>query len=349
MKALNNIERIQFNNETLLQLLPLYECKGKEFYYNDLFQRDSAAFEKNTLEMDVYAIGKILDLDVTEARLKQWSKKALTPKNKDEELLRNIRIVLERLQTNISQFEFFSNELFDLGRGISKGIGQFNYLSYPVEGAGTLSKTKSKRYDLEELINLFEKLKNGKKNELIQLMCNFYIDFLNMDIFNSFNKEIGLIFLYTLLSLNFNVFRYISFFTYFLEKKEIIRQATIQAAYYWKEGYAQTETLFRVMVDILNSAYSEIEKIAHEYDFERTLNKSNSIENTITKLSSIFSKEDIRRLHPTVSDKTIDRTLKRLKDENKITPLGKGRTSRWQRVNDDDAFFGKKQLSMFKD
>ena len=348
MKALENIERIQFNNETLLQLLPLYECKGKEFYYKDLFQRDSLAFEKKTIEMDVIALAKILNLDVSESRIKQWGKKALTPKNKDEELLKNLKTSLVRLQELMDNFELYPNEVYDLAKIIAKGITTPSYQTYNVQGTGILAKSKSKFDDLEALIKLFNQLKNSKKYELIQLISNFYIDFYNMEIFVSQNEYVGLILLYTLIATNFRVFKYVSFFTYFLEKKEAIRTAEVQSTYYWNEGFSQTETLFRILLIILNSSYQEVERIAHEYEFEKTLNKSNNIENTISKLPSIFTKEDIRKQHPTISDTTIDRTLKRLRDEKKITPLGKGRTSRWQRVNEEDEVIrGMKQMTMF--
>jgi len=43
----------------------------------------------------------------------------------------------------------------------------------------------------------------------------------------------------------------------------------------------------------------------------------------------VFSKDDIRLKHPLISDSTINRTLKRLQQENKIRPLGKGRSAKW--------------------
>ena len=89
--------------------------------------------------------------------------------------------------------------------------------------------------------------------------------------------------------------------------------------------------------------------MAHEYMFEKELNKSNNIENSILKLDEIFTKEDLRKRHPNVSDATIDRTLKRLKDEDKIRPLGKGRSSKWQRIISGHRKFGIEQLSLFND
>jgi predicted HTH transcriptional regulator len=89
--------------------------------------------------------------------------------------------------------------------------------------------------------------------------------------------------------------------------------------------------------------------MAHEYAFEKELNKSDNIENSILKMEEIFTKEDIRKRHPNVSDATIDRTLKRLKDEDKIRPLGKGRSSKWQRIVSGHKKLGVEQLSLFND
>ena len=62
------------------------------------------------------------------------------------------------------------------------------------------------------------------------------------------------------------------------------------------------------------------------------MNKSNNIENTINKLEDVFTKDEIRLLHPYISDSTINRTLKRMRDEELIRPLGKGRSAKWMKL-----------------
>jgi len=76
-------------------------------------------------------------------------------------------------------------------------------------------------------------------------------------------------------------------------------------------------------------AYDQINELIRNYEFDSQLNKSNNIENTINKLPDVFSKDDIRNVHPYISDSTINRTLKRLRDDEKIRPLGKGRSAKW--------------------
>jgi hypothetical protein len=168
-----------------------------------------------------------------------------------------------------------------------------------------------------------------------------------MNIFTKHNDIIGMIVLYALLLKHFNVFKYVSFFKYFLTIKDTWNQGLITANYYWSSGFAQTDMLNRLLVDLLIKAYEEVDNMSHEYEFEKNLNKSDNIENSILKLQEIFTKEDLRKRHPNVSDATIDRTLKRLKDENKIRPLGRGRGSKWQRIIKGNKKALVEQLSLF--
>lgn len=348
MKALANIGRIQISNEVMLLLLSLYESKGKSFYYDDLFNRDVQAFEKKTMEINLISIAKHLDLSMTEARIKLFAKKKMVPRTKDEHLLANVKISLLQLQSNPNEFEFLVNEIYNLAKLIAKDYEPIVFNSYDKAEDGLLKTKKvSKREDLEQLLLLFQKSLRSNKHELTQLISNFYVDFLNMNIFSKHNDIIGMIVLYALLLKHFNVFKYVSFYKYFLNIKQTWNQGLITANYYWSSGFAQTDMLNRLLVDLLIKAYEEVDNMSHEYEFEKNLNKSDNIENSILKLQEIFTKEDLRKRHPNVSDATIDRTLKRLKDENKIRPLGRGRGAKWQRIIKGNKKALVEQLSLF--
>ena len=350
MKALMNMDRIQINNEMIMLLLSLYESKGKTFYYDDLFNRDLHAFEKKTMESNLIAIAKYLELSMTDSRIKLFAKKPMTPRTKDEFLLSNIKSSLNQLHKRPEDFELLVNEVGNLIKLLSKNSDPILFNTYDLEEEGMLkSKKHSKKDDLDKLMNLFEKNLKTRKYELTQLISNFYIDFLNLNILSKQNDLVGLILLYALLAKDFSVFKYVSFFKYFLKEKDGWKSGVITANYYWSSGYAQTDMVSRILLNILISSYEEVDDMAHEYIFERELNKSNNIENSILKLDEIFSKEDLRKRHPNVSDATIDRTLKRLKDEDKIRPLGKGRSSKWQRIVSGNKKFGVEQLTLFGD
>jgi hypothetical protein len=350
MKALGNMDRIPINHEVMMLLLSLYESKGKTFYYDDLFNRDLYAFEKKTMEHNLIALAHYLELGMTDARIRLFAKKPMSARTKDEHLLLNLKTALNQLHKHPENFELLVNEVGNLVKLIGKNTDAINFNTYdkPEEGVLKLKKHSTKD-DLEKLMLLFEKHVKTKKHELTQLISNFYIDFLNMNILSKHNDLIGLILLYALVAKDFSVFKYVSFFKFFLKEKEAWKSGIITANYYWSSGFAQTDMVSRILLNILIKAYEEVDDMAHEYVFEKELNKSNNIENSILKLDEVFSKEDLRKRHPNVSDATIDRTLKRLKDEDKIRPLGKGRSSKWQRIVSGNKKFGMEQLSLFND
>jgi hypothetical protein len=350
MKALGNIARIQVTNEHLMMLLSLYESKGKSHYHDDLFQRDVQAFDRKALEADVKAVAKRLDGDMTDARIRLFSKRDPVPRNNTEILLGNIKSALVLLRRRPQDFELVPNEIADLAKVLSKDLEPIRFRTIQVtdENAGIMpKKTRSSREDLDELMTLFHKLKRSGQYELTQLITNFYVDVLNMDIMDRDNTLISDIILYALLFKYFPVFRYVPFFPVFNAEKTAWEHAVVSARYYWAEGFAQTDMLSRIIVGLLNRSYETVARMAHEYAFEKDLNKSDNIENTVMKLDELFTKEDIRKRHPNVSDATIDRTLKRLKDEDKIRPIGRGRSAKWQRTIPGSGKIGARQMSLF--
>jgi len=350
MKALSNIDRVQISKEVMLLLLSLYESKGKSFYYDDLFSRDQNAFERKTMAVNIVAIANYLNLNMTDARIRLLSKKNMAPRTKDEHGLSNIKTALNQLHRNPESFELLVNEVSNLAKGLSREYEPITYQTYERQDEGVFrARNVSKNEQLDQLLKLLSRSINQNTHELTQLIVNFYVDFMNMEIFTVHNDLIGMIILYALLLKHFNVFKYVSFFKYFSQIKDAWQSGLITANYYWSNGFAQTDMLDRLLVDLLIKAYEEVDQLAHEYEFEKKLNKSDNIENSVLKLGEVFAKEDLRKRHPNVSDATIDRTLKRLKDENKIRPIGRGRGAKWQRIIKGHKKLSMEQLSLFND
>lgn len=349
MKALMNMERIHMSNELVLSLLSLYESKGKSFYYDDLFSTDVEAYEKKTLEKNVIALGRLFGQSMTDARIHLLAKRQLVAKNKDEQRLINIKSALMQLHRNPTLFELIPNEVGNLANVLGKEIEPIHYVTDISSEKGVLKTKKrhTRRDDLDDLMSLFSKSKRSRSHELTQLITNFYVDFMNMNIMTKENELIGIIMLYALVLRDFTVFRYVSFFTYFLKKKDDWDHALIQANYYWSSGYAQTDLLSRILIDLLNEAYRDVDTLAHEYAFEKDLNKSDNVENSIMKLPELFTKDDLRKRHPNVSDATINRTLKKLRDDDIIRPIGRGRSAKWQRMISTNKAIHRPELPLF--
>lgn len=349
MHALKNMDRIQISNVVLKPLLKLYEQRGKAFYYDNLFKRDKDAFHKKAFEENIECLFKMLDFDLTEARLQSLIKKELTAKNKTETRMKNIKKVMTLIHDS-DDFDLIPNEFSDLAKILLKDLDKNQYNMTIIEGEKLLNQKKiSKREDLEDLVELMKQLLKKNNHPIPHLLTNFYVDFMNLNIFKKDNDFIGLFMLYGLLLNHFSALRYVPFFKHFMQHRKAFEQAEIAASYYWSNGFAQTEFLTQIIIDVLILCYEDIENLAKTYQFEVKLNKADAIENTIYKLPDVFMKRDIRAKHPTVHDSTIDRTLARLRDEGKIRPLGKGRATKWQKLIEKSTYTTMKQLSLFGD
>lgn len=333
MKALQNIDRLQVNPDFLLNLLSVYESKGKEFYYDQVLERDRAVITTKVVEENAFYITRFFGIDVTDARLNSLIKRELQAKNKTEFFIHNLKNAMKSIHKK-RYFDLIVNEIRDLSTNLSKKTYPVDFNKFKTDNTLLVieNKYKSKREMLEELVKLYKKTVNSKKIEITQVITNFYIDFLQLNIFTNYNIEIANIILYTLLYNEFSVFKYVSFFKHFINIKEDWNLAIAQANYNWQTGYAQTDQLSKLLIKTIISSYKEIDEFLHKYEFESKLNKTDNIENTIMKGKEVFTKNDIRVLHPTVSETTIDRTLKRLKDDNIIRPLGRGRSTKWVRL-----------------
>lgn len=333
MKALKNIDRLQVNPDFLLSLLSVYESKGKEFYYAQVLERDRDIIRDKVVEVNTYFLSKYFDLDLTEARLKNLSRRKLQAKNKTETLVLNMKTAMNQVH-NKNRFDLIVNEMVDLSRLLSKNIKKITINQYLDNNTllANENSRKSKRNLLEQLVDLYQQTRKNRRIEITQIISNFYIDFLQLDIFSDYNMEVANIILYALLYNEFSVFKYVSFFKYFYEIKDEWELAISQAKHNWQSGYAQTDQLSKLIVSVILKSYEDIDEFIHQYIFDSKLNKTDNIENSILKGEEIFTKQDIRILHPTISEATIDRTLKRLKDDNIIRPIGRGRSSKWVRL-----------------
>jgi hypothetical protein len=116
------------------------------------------------------------------------------------------------------------------------------------------------------------------------------------------------------------------------EHKTAFDKMVLQSSFNYEEGLAQVLPLHRFLLKGAIESYQKLRYLVRDYEFDKHLNKTNNIENTILKFEEIFSKEDVRIAHPFVSDSTINRTLRRLRDEGAIRPVGKGRGAKWMRL-----------------
>ena len=334
MSCIINIDRFLIPNDVISTLTSIYKYIGKNEYFSEKVGSDLNRIVDQTIERDAYFIAKIMNLDITNTRMRLIITKNSSPRSNSEIVLYNIKELLTTCQLKFEDMETKSNDLINMVNFIDdkKNI-KYDYLTIDKKQVLRSQNMRSKRIQLDEINDEVNRIISKNLYEPIILYLHYYIDFYNFKPFTDDNEIMGFILLYLLmLKSELHAFKYVSLFELLYENYSEFDSELKKASFNWNEGFSQTLGFIRFMINIFLTAYQKTEEIIKIYEFDSSINKSYNIENTILKLPDIFTKEEIRLNHPFVSESTINRTLSKLKEENVIKPLGKGRSAKWVKI-----------------
>jgi hypothetical protein len=340
MKCMTNLTRIQIPSDVTMSSLRLYIEIGRNDYYETLFAPDFPFLAKQLALQESYHFYKCFfsELKIPESRIKSLQLDSSRPKTKAEQLYKNIVAVFTIMHTpGREPFKLTVTEVNDLVRLLYSGYFSPDLLSYrKVEKARhtlVAPEPVSKREHLEALIGEFGNVLKKNEFERSFLYLNFLVDYMNMDIYRFNDGDAVAVLIYSILCAQdlFACSHYVPFFGKLAVRMAEFRAALDRTRFNWNEGYAEIMPLHRLFLRLHLDLYADLAEEARDYDYESKLEirKSDYVENTIDKLPEVFSKEDIRLRHPLISDSTINRTLKRMQEENKVRPLGTGRSAKW--------------------
>ena len=327
----------------LLDMMKLYRFSGKDDYYNLIFKKDINAYRNVNIIEEVYYFAKIMNLDITDERLRLMSKKDILPKNNSEKIVVNLKKVFKSLIYNVDKFELIPNQVEEIGNMLFNDVYKVKFVVEKVKENGPFKVTTQKIdqfYTLENLFNKFESLRKTKDYEISLMVSNFFIDFINYKIFEEtdnykVNDYIGYLLLYILLfKFEFDCFNYKSFFKQIYENMKTFQNAISQCSFNWSSGFTNVTLVHRFIVEQLLICYDlvEGEHVKTTFMKDSKFSKTEDVEITIARFpGDTFSKADIQREHPNISAKTIERTLDRLQAEGKIEALGTGRSAKWMK------------------
>lgn len=332
MKALQNSFSHSVPSDIVISYIKLYKKVGKSEHYLTDIEGEYELYRKLVAKDDVYYLFRTFfaESKISDTRLYSIIEKkgGSVPKNNDEIIARNLMNIFNMIYSG-QEFSLMTNELASLSDAIFQGVNK-NYSGFKKSTDANLTYRKK----LDSIIDLYSELKKEKQVEFGYLNLCFLVDFLKLSPFKEKNDLIGIITYYVLsLTSDIKSFAYVSFFKKFSENYQEYEKALNEAFYNYDDGYPRLSPLLNIMIKIADDSYTELENIHRDYVFDKGVNKSSSVENIVYKLDELFSKEDIRRRLPGVSTSTIDRTLKSMQNEGKISAYGRGRNAKWLRID----------------
>lgn len=327
-------------HDVIAPMLDVYRYIGRNDEFFSSLDINLETFVAATVREDTFFLAQILELSIKEDRLKALILKDLKPQTHDEMVLSRLKHALVRIHENIEEFELIANEIVSLIQFIYGDVAKasdlaFDRMDKKAPGKDLLSaKTVSKRSLLEDLVNQYHHVYKQKTVEKGLLATSFYLDFNVIKPFKTRNELIGLLMLYILLlNSDYRCFQLVSFFGIYDRLKGTFQEAESKASQNATLGQHNPVGLHRLILSMTLEGYKGLDSLVKNYQFDHQFNKRDLLENTIKKLPEVFTKEDVRLYHPSVSESTINRALKRLKNEKKIAPLGKGRSAKWMKLH----------------
>jgi len=333
MSCMKNVNRFVIPNDVIADLVEIYKYIGKSESYYKITASDMERIVSQTIERDTFFLAKLLNLEITDNRLRLIISKNSQPRNREEKILYSLKEILTNFLQYPSRQGLTSQALFNLQNYIYPKMG-IKFDTYKDDKKNNPAYSgKQKRELLDELTESYEKcLKEGSVEKII-LLINYLIDLSALKPFTEYNEALPYLVLYLLLSKsNYNAITYVSIFEKIYYQKSEFDDELANATANWTLGYHQILPFIQYIIKMLKEMYVHCETIVKSYEDDSTLNKGDNIENTINELPNIFTKDDIRLVHPYVSESTINRALKKLHDENIIRPLGRGRSAKWLKV-----------------
>lgn len=184
---------------------------------------------------------------------------------------------------------------------------------------------------MEQLCNMFNSYVKENEVEPLILIADFILDFLCVHPFSDGNGRISrLLTILLLYKFEYEVGRFISLEKIIEESKESYYKTLYESSLNWHEGKHESLIWTEYFLGVMLSAYKEFELRVGMISNKKG-NKSERIKAAVEQTKGEFTKEDIRKFCPDIGESTINRVLAKLKEENKISPVSRGRSAKWRK------------------
>lgn len=331
--------------ETMGAVAAIHEYKGKQELYQAL---QPESFEKLAAVARVQSIGssnKIEGIETTDARLEALAAGKVVPRNRDECEIAGYRYVLDLIHERYAHIAATPNvilqlhrDLFDMERASFAGRwkdsdnaiverlpgGRLRTRFEPTSAAATPDAVES----LCRTYN--ESIEQGVFSPLL-CVAQFVFDFVSIHPFVDGNGRMSRLLMLLLLYQNgYLVGKYIS-----LEGKiERTKQTYYEVLQNSSAGWATRENDYLPFVTyflgIVLSCYRELdEKLS---TINASIGNEGLIRDCLTKAIVPISKREIERSCPTLSTRTIERTLQKMVKEGAVLKIGAARATCYQLV-----------------
>lgn len=321
------------------------EYKGKQ----DLYKQQSPQILNTLKEVSVIqsteSSNRIEGIYTSNKRLSELMSNKVQPKDRSESEIAGYRDVLNTIHSAYDAIPINSSVILQLHRDLYKfspGVGGRYKSSNNIIEETLPDGSKYIRFQpvdvfytssyMEELCKLYNDEINQEQVEPLVLIGVFILDFLCIHPFNDGNGRMSrLLTLLLLYRSGYEVGRFISIEKIIEDSKETYYEALNKSSMLWHDGNHNIFIWLEYFLGIILKSYKEFEERVGIINSSKG-SKSDRVEKSIEGIIGYFTKEQIRNLCPDVGEATINRVFDKLKKEEKIQSVGKGRNTKWKKL-----------------
>ena len=325
--------------EIVTYLAQIHEQKGQQ----NLFIEAQKDVLTELLEIakiqSTEASNRIEGIITTEDRLKKIVMNKTTPKGRSEREIAGYRDVLNTIHENYDYIPVRPGMILQLHRDLYKfsnaAIGG-NYKNSDNIIAEELSDGSQRvRFQpvsawetpqaIDNLCNAFQSVIDDPELDPLLLIPMFILDFLCIHPFSDGNGRMSrLMTLLLLYRSGYIVGKYISIEKLIADTKETYYEALQESSENWHEENNDYLPFVRYMLGVILAAYREFSSRV-EVLITKGLSKPGRVREIIRTTTGKITKSQIMSMCPDISQKTVERALKELLDNQEIIKIGGGR------------------------
>lgn len=320
----------------------IHEYKGKQELYVENYPDILKKMINVAKIQSTRSSNAIEGIYTNDGRLKELVSKKVEPKNRDEEEIAGYRNVLDIIHENYEYIEFnkadiltLHNQLYSYSYVAHKGkfktmdnnIIEIDALGNKKVRFEPVSSFETEKY-FDEMLKAYKEAVKSNIPPLILIPVLIH-DFLCIHPFDDGNGRMSRI-LTLLLLYKFGYFvgKYISIEMIIEETKDSYYEELHNSSEKWHIGENDELPFIKYMLSILLKAYKECDDRFHLIGKDK-LTSPERVFSIIQKSLAPLSKKDIMIYCPDISQRTIERALKNLQDNEKIKQVGRGRSTKY--------------------
>lgn len=340
----NYLKKMSFSASTVWYISQCSEARGMQELWNRVRPEVLRSLRESSMVQSVESSNRIEGVEVEKNRLIPLILGNSKPRDRSEEEIAGYKKALKFIHQNYNSIEINKETILKIHSlaqgGMVADAGKLktkdnDIIEISPNGERKIRfipvSAKQTPKAIEQLCLGYRDVVTHSKLPDIISVSNFVFDFLCIHPFRDGNGRVSrLLNILLLYQLGYEVGKYISLEKLIENSKEDYYRVLRESSLGWHHGEHELQPWWNYQLGILKSAYQDLrERVELTSGGD---SHSSLIRQTVISFGIPFGVGDIQKIHPSLDREIIKKVLFKMRDENQLKLIGKGRGSKWKKI-----------------